>query len=690
MENINSMKIQRGLIIGLCLLLPFVGRADKLDDILSGKFNAKTISATQQDSILGDTLQRRYRIEKENEQKIFRHSFMADYYIYDTQRQSRKQMGGGPVREVTVSPNGRYVAFVKDRNIYIHKLDFGTEVAVTNTEDPFIYNGVSDWLYEEEFGQTTLMAFSPDSKQLAFIRLDERRVPVHYWENYLDGQYPVQDSLYYPKAGAENARASVWVYDIRTKQTREIDLGNDTTQYIPRVRWSNPTVEKQTENDRAGELIVMTVNRDQTKMTVFSGNAKSTVMHPLYREDGKNYYIDYALFDEWRWLKDNRIVMLSEKDGWRQIYIASEQGIIQKRLSQDGMDVCSLVGVDESTGTVYYIAAPTPQTRQIYAVSLKGGAPKQLTSEEGMHTMRLSQDGKQSIICFQSTTQPNRYTLYSVSGTSLKQQRVLEDNQQVKQAWSEFGLKEMAFLTIKNHQGKELNAWMLRPADFDASKQYPALIMQYSGPQSQRVLNRWRKRWEYYAASEGFVVLCVDTRGTDCRGRAWRNETYLELGIKEAEDIIASAEWLGEQTYVDASRMALIGWSYGGFQTIMTMCQSSSPFRCGIAIAPVTDWRLYDTGYTERFMRRPQVNFGYKTSDLTQRVGDLKGELLLIHGMADDNVHVQNTMVLSEALVQAGKQFEMQLYADDNHQLRKRSNARHMHDRMMRFLQKNL
>ena len=674
------------------MMVPMTSRADMLDEIIDGKFNPKTLSQGQQDTILQDTVHRRYRLEYENEHKIFRHSFTADYYVCDSQRQTRKLIGGGQVREVCVSPNGRYVAFVKDRNIYIHKLDFGTEVAVTTTEDPFIFNGVSDWLYEEEFGQTTLMSFSPDSRQLAFIRLDESRVPVHYWERYLDGPYPVQDSLYYPKAGQQNARASVHVYDIMTKQTRPIDLGSDTTMYIPRVRWTNPQIDKrQKESERVGDLVIMTLDRDQTRMTIHSGSAKSTVMRPLYSESSKNYYIDYSLFDEWKWLTDGRIVMLSEKDGWRQVYLASAQGIIQRRLSQDKMDVTGIVGVDESTGTVYYTAAPTPSTRQIYAVSLKSGAPKQLTSEEGTHTMRLSRNGKQAIICYQSFTQPNRYTLYSVNGMTLKQQRVLEDNKAVQQAWQAYNAPEPKLLQIQgdNGNGLAMEAMLLRSPK--ANSPSPLVVMQYSGPASQRVLNRWRKRFEYVLAEQGYTVLIVDPRGGDCRGREWRNKTYMNLGVLEAEDLISAANWAAQHEGVDADRMALLGWSYGGFQTIMTMCQTESPFRCGIAIAPVTDWRLYDTGYTERFMRRPQVNYGgYDSSDLTRRAGDLKGELLLIHGMADDNVHVQNAMVLTEALVQAGKQFQMQLYTDDNHQLRQRANARHMHQRMLKFLKTNL
>lgn len=679
------------LLLWLALSAPLFANADLLDDILSGKFNPKTLSQTEQADLMGDSATGRYRIQKENERPIFRRSTVADYYVYDTQRETRHLLGGGQVRDVQISPNGRYVAFVKGQNLYLHKLDFGTESAVTTTEDPFIFNGVADWLYEEEFGETSLYAFSPDSKQIAFVRLDERNVPVHYWADYLKGQYPVLDSLYYTKAGAPNAKASVCVFDIRYKQIREVDLGSDTTIYIPRVRWTNPVIEKQKEDDRAGNLLIMTLNRDQTKMTVLSGNAKSTVMRPLYVEDGKNYYMDYELFDQWRWLRDNRIVLLSEKDGWRQIYLASEQGIIQKQLTTQSMDVTAIYGVDETNGIVYFQAAPTPATRHCYAVSLKGGAPKQLTSGDGIHALLLSKDCKQAVECFQSITQPNRYTLCQLSATSLKPLRVVEDNAAVLNAWKSQSLSELQFFTIPNRSNQQLPAWAIYPPEFDKSRRYPVVIMQYSGPQSQRVLNRWRKKFEYYLAAQGYVVVCVDTRGTDCRGRAWRNQTYMELGNKEAEDLIAAARWLQQQSYVDADRIALLGWSYGGFQTIRTLSEQGHPFRCGVAIAPVTDWKLYDSGYTERFMRRPQVNFGgYRAADLTQRAADLEGKLLIIHGASDDNVHLQNTMVYVEALVQAGKQFEMQIYPDDNHQLRQRANARHMHQRIMLFLQNNL
>jgi dipeptidyl-peptidase-4 len=337
---------------------------------------------------------------------------------------------------------------------------------------------------------------------------------------------------------------------------------------------------------------------------------------------------------------------------------------------------------------LYYQAAPTPATRQLYAVNTKNGNISQLTSEEGTHSARFSKDGKRMIECFNAFDTPNKYTFYEVKNGKLKAEQVIEDNAVVREKWEENEMPEPQLIRIPNANGQELEAMLLSPLTNTKS---PLVIMHYSGPASQRVLNRWRKRFEYVLAAAGYAVLIVDVRGGDCRGRAWRNETYMSLGTKEAEDLIAAAQWAGQQDDIDADRIALLGWSYGGYQTLFTMSQKGHPFKAGIAIAPVTDWKLYDTGYTERFMRRPQVNpKGYREASLINRAQDLNGNVLIIHGTADDNVHVQHTMQYIDALVRAGKQFEMQLYPDDNHHLRKGNNASHMHHRILLFLEKNL
>jgi len=677
-----------------------------LTGILAGDYNPKTLSAAQQDSILnvgvaqGENVCTRYRLEKENAEKLFRHSEVADWFIIDTMRHTRKRLGEGmfkgedvKVRDAVMSPNGRYVAFAKDNNLYIHKLDFGTEVSVTKDENTDIINGIADWLYEEEFGTTALFAWSPDSKQLAFVKLDEQEVPTFSWEEYLgdgtqvtgDGypQYPTTESLRYPKAGCPNAKARVCVYDVATKGILTMQVNaNDEDVYFPRLKWYD-----------ANTLFVLRVNRDQTKTEVLSVNAKSTVAHPWFRREGKQYYEDYSLFDEWLWLGDGQIVVLSEEEGWRMAYLYGNDGIKVRALTPANIDVTALYAVDEATQTLFYQAAPTSATRQIYAVSLKKGSePVQLTTGEGFHSARFARDAKRMIECYQSFEQPNRYTLYKVESkkaVALKAEKVLEDNAEVKTAWQANRLPEPELLRIPNGNGQELEAMLLqRPTTND---QRPLVVMHYSGPASQRVLNRWRKRFEYALVAEGYAVLIVDPRGSDCRGRAWRNETYMSLGEKEAQDLIAAANWAAQRADIDGERMALLGWSYGGYETLYTMSRNGHPFKAGVAIAPVTDWRLYDTGYTERYMRRPQVNpRGYESASLLNKAKNLTGSVLLIHGTADDNVHVQHTMQYIDALVQADKQFEMQLYPDDNHHLRRGNNATHMHNRIIGFLARTL
>lgn len=655
-----------------------------LPGILAGDYNAKTLSAEKQDSILsvGQETSQRYRLEYENADKLFRHSQVADWYIVDTQRNIRKQLGAGlnlgKVRDAQLSPNGRYVAFAKDNNLYIHKLDFGTEIAVTKDANADIINGIADWLYEEEFGTTALFAWSPDSKQLAFVRLDEREVPAFAWQNYLTGQYPTADTLRYPKAGCDNAKASVCVYDVPTKGILTMQVNNDKADvYFPRLRWTN-----------SGELIVLRVNRDQTKMEVFGCNAKSTVAHPLYKEESKKYFVDYALFDQWLWLADDSFVALSEKDGWRRAYLYSAQGIQQRALTPENIDVTALYAVDEATQTLYYQAAPTPSTRQLYALNLKKADITLLSEGEGTHSARFSKDGKRMIECFQSFDTPNTYTLCTLKGNKMISRERLEDNSAVREAWQANQLPEPQLIKIPNANGQELEAMLLSPI---TNNQSPLVVMHYSGPASQRVLNRWRKKFEYALVAEGYAVLIVDPRGSDCKGRTWRNETYMSLGEKEAEDLIAAAKWAAQQEYIDGDRIALLGWSYGGYETLYTMSMQGHPFKAGIAIAPVTDWRLYDSAYTERYMRRPQVNDrGYREASLLPLAKDLTGNVLIIHGTADDNVHVQHTMQYIDALVRADKQFEMQLYPDDNHHLRRGNNAMHMHNRVLRFLAKEL
>ena len=687
-------------MIGLLLVMAGV-QANNMMRILEKGFDAKTLTLEQIDSVLeagSVEANNRYRLEWENEQRLFRHSFYADYYLVDTQKNTRTKMSDVPVRDAVLSPNGKYVVYAKaDNNLYIYKVDFKTEVALTTGDNLEIFNGISDWLYEEEFGTTCLFAFSPDSKQVAFVRLDETDVPTFTWQTFLNAEeeglsYPQAHSLRYPKAGENNAKASVCVYDIYYKTIRTMQLPEYADGYLPRLVWTPLPAATKANPQPSSDLVILHLNRDQNRMDVLKGNPKSTVCHPFYTEQSKQYFVNFELFDQWQWLSDGRVVVLSEKAGYAQVYLYSAQGIEQRLLTPEQRDVMQVYGFDEKLQTLYYQAAPTPMTRQAYALNLKKNITTQLTQGEGTHTLTFSKDYRRYIDCFHHVDMPHRYTLYE-NGV---EQKVLLHNDSILQAWKALDINEKEFFTITTERGDVLNAWRILPKNFDKNKKYPVVMLQYSGPTSQRVLNNWRKRFGYVLSEAGYLVVCADGRGTGARGREWRNATYMQLGLKEAEDQISVANYLKALPYVDANRMALCGWSYGGYQTLMCLSQQSSManelvWQCGIAIAPVTSWRLYDSAYTERFMRRPQVNdFGYEGTDLMKMASNLTGDLLLVHGLADDNVHAQNSLLYIDALVKAGKQFDMQFYVDDNHSIRKPANSKHLHEKILLFLKNKL
>ena len=706
----------RFLFSVILLSVSILGHADRLMDIMQN-YNAKTMSVWEMDSVLASKEEQisknRYRLEHENEQKLFRHSFFADYYLVDTQKgNTRTRISDVPIRDAVMSPNGKYIVYAKaDNNLYIYKVDFKTEVAITTDTNTEIFNGISDWLYEEEFGTTGLFAFSPDSKQVAYIRLDETEVPTFSWQTYLqedenqvsdNGLYPQLHSLRYPKAGAPNAKASICVYDIHYKTIRTMELPDNMDGYLPRVAWtplSKPTKKGEVPTSN---IVILHLNRDQNKMDVLKGNPKSTVCHPFYSEESKKYFVNYELFDQWQWLDDSRVIVISEKGGYAQAYLYNAQGMEQRLLTSEARDIMKVYGYDPVTQTLFYQAANTPMTRQAYALNLKKNITTCLTQGEGTHDLQFSADWKRYIDCYHSTTTPHTYTLFEIKGDRLEVKGTILNNDSILKAWQALEINEKEFFTITTERGDILNAWRILPKNFDKNKKYPVVMLQYSGPTSQRVLNNWRKRFGYALADAGYLVVNVDGRGTGARGREWRNATYMQLGMKEAEDQISAAKYLKTLPYVDGNRMAICGWSYGGYQTLMCLSLQAKGdeairrgaekiWQCGIAIAPVTSWRLYDSAYTERFMRRPQVNdFGYEGTDLMKMAGDLTGKLLIVHGLADDNVHAQNTLLYTDALVKAGKQFEMQIYVDDNHSIRKPANNKHLHHRIMLFLKNNL
>ena len=690
----------------LLVLLTSLPQQQLLSDILKGQYKPVTLSSAQMDSVLNGASAERLQLRYENKRNLFRRSWEADWYLLDTQKDKKLSIGHG--RDAVMSPNGKYVVYSKDNALWIYKVDFGTQVVMTHEDNDSILCGISDWLYEEEFSTTCLFAFSPDSRQVAFIRLDPRQTVSYAWQEYLRaGELsritssstiagPVTVNQFYPSSGTPNPRASLCVYDIQNKGVTTIPLTSDPDEdfYLPRLAWRTlpPANPKAKDAQPSYEIVVQKINRDQTGMELVACNPRSTVTRVLYRESSDDYYMDYELFDSYRFLQNGQMLLLSEREGFRRLYLHEADGTPVRCLTPQDMDLTDVYGLDATEQTVYFEAAPTPMTRQAYALAIKKGGLTQLTQQDGMHHLRLSADCTQAIDCFQSVSTPHVYTLYALSPKGMKAVKTLEDNQALLSRWKEEKHPDKHFFTFSTERGDLLNGWMLRPAQLEKNKKYPVVVLQYSGPQSQRVLNRWSVRFETYLVEAGYIVVCIDPRGTDCRGRQFRNETYMYLGRKEAEDLQSLANtYLPSLPYVDPSRIVLGGWSYGGYQTIRTMMEANSAYRCGFAVAPVTDWRLYDTGYTERYMRRPQVNErGYQVASLLNKAKDLQGNLLLISGMADDNVHPANTWLFVEALVQAGKQFDMQLYPDDNHFLRQRDNYLHLHERIIRFLNEHL
>lgn len=681
------------IAVALTAVVSAAPRADVMNDILDGVYEAQTLSTYQQDSILGNLPDQRYRLDYTDKQQIYRRSFMANYVIVDTQKNTRKPLSDKPVRDAIISPNGRYIAFVKaDNNIYLHKLDFGTEVAVTATPST-VWNGIADWLYEEEFGKTCLMQFSPDSKQLAFIRLDDQDVPSTSWQMMLPDGHPQTVTQSYPRSGEHNAKPSVQIYTISNKDIREASLPEADDRYIPRICWRTLPAAKK-DQEPVQQLAILTLNRDQNKMEVFACNPASLVCTSLYEESSNDYYVDYQLFDQWQWLNDGRFIVLSEKSDWKQAYMHAPNGRQTALLTDNKCDITALYGFDEATQTLYYQAATTPHERVCFALNTKKNTLSVIGEQHGWNSMYLSKDYKQAILAHESDQRPVVYSKCVLKTGNIE---TILDLINVFKQWRDLQLPAKQFVTIpiSTPQGDaKLNGCIFYPRDFDQSKKYPVVMLQYSGPASQRVTDRWRRRWDYGLADLGYVVVIADPRGTDAQGRAYRNYAYMRMG-READDQLAVAKWISDQSWADNHKIYMAGWSYGGYEVLRCLCtqplqEDGTPLIAkGIAIAPVTDWRLYDSGYTERFMRRPQVNEGgYNDADLTHLADGLKGELLIVHGNADDNVHVQNTWRMVEALINADKDYQMLVYPDDNHFLKKGNHYKHLHKQLIKFLEK--
>lgn len=613
-------------------------------------------------------------------ESIYRRSWKATVYDYDVRRNFVKPLTEQNKKMMipTFSPDGRMCAYVIDNNIWLKKFDYDTEVQVTKDgEANKILNGITDWVYEEEFSVTNLMAWSPDSEYLAYVRFDESDVKEYSMQVYGDGTYPGYHNFKYPKAGEKNSKVTLHSYSVETKDIKELKVPVDTESYIPRITFT-------TNSD---QLAVMTLNRQQNIFNMYYANPKSAVFRLILREENKAY-VDSEWLSSIHFTNEG-FTYVSEQDGYAHIYLYSPTGVMQRQVTQGNWDVTDFLGIDQATKAIYYQSAEeSPLRRSVYRVDAKGNKTK-LSKHDGTNRAVFNSNFAYYVNYYSNADTPMRITVNELKGN--KELRVLEDNAALREKLAGYSFRQKEFIKVETASGIELNAWIQKPVNFDESKQYPVLMTQYSGPNSQQVLDQYSFDWDRYLPMNDIVVVCVDGRGTGARGEAFRKSTYLRMGELESRDQVEAAQALGKLSYIDAKRFAIYGWSFGGYNTLMAMSTGNGTFKAGIAVAPPTDWKFYDTVYTERFMRTPQQNFeGYAATSPLEKAKDLQGNLLLIHGTADDNVHFMQSLVYAEALVQAGKQFDMHIYKDRNHGISGGNTRYHLYTKICNFLSDNL
>ena len=672
-EHYTAMNAERNMIV------KYSYRTGKAVDTLFNATTARECEFTKFDGYTISSTGHHILVWRETE-PIYRRSYKAAVYDYDVRRNYIKPITDSKEKVMipTFSPDGRMCAFVKDNNIWIRKFDFDTEVQVTKDGAlNKILNGTTDWVYEEEFAVTNLMAWSPDSEYLTYVRTDETEVPEYSMQVYGEGLYPSYYNFKYPKAGQKNSTVSVKAYSVQTRDTKHLDVPMDEDSYIPRITFTR----------NASQLAVMTLNRHQNIFNMYYVNPKSGVSRLILREENE-CYVDSEWLSSIHFLS-NGFTYVSEQDGYAHIYLYSPTGVLQKQITQGNWDVTRLIGYDEATKNTYYESAEeSPLRRAVYKIDAKG-VKTRLTPEEGTNSAAFSANYAYFVNRYSNANTPMRITVNETK--SRKVLRTLQDNAELRERLAQYRFGKKEFFTLTTKSGFELNAWMVKPANFDESKKYPVMMTQYSGPNSQQVLDSYSFDWEQYLAANGIIVVCVDGRGTGARGEAFRKCTYLRMGEKESQDQVEAAQALGQYPYIDAGRMAIWGWSFGGYNTLMALSVGHGTFKVGIAVAPPTDWKYYDTVYTERYMRTPQENFdGYAATSPLKKVKDLEGKLLLIHGTADDNVHFMQSMEYAEALVQAGKQFDMHVYKDRNHGISGGNTRYHLYTKMSNYLFENL
>lgn len=630
-----------------------------------------------------------YLLIQTESEAIYRYSFLANYYLYHIPTKKTTPLtdfSKGKQMLAEVSPDGKHVAFVRDNNLFVLEIANMLETQVTRDgAKNKVINGATDWVYEEEFALVKGFEWSPAGNRIAYLRFDETKVREFSMDIF--GEiYPDQQRFKYPKAGESNSILSLYVYDLNFGQSRKVDMGNATDQYIPRIEWTK-------NNDR---LCAMRMNRHQNKLefllTDLSVKSLGAVPTQVIYTEQAETYIDVS--DALTFLADGSFIWLSERDGFNHLYLFDTAGAVRKQITKGAWDVIDFYGVDEATQMVYYTSSmANPMEQHVYAVNFKKqpSAPMCMSTQRGNNSAEFSKGFKYYVLTHSDANTPFDFTLYDARGKVI---RVLKDNASLKDRMKKYNLAKKEFFNFKNAAGTSLNCWMMKPTNFDPSKKYPVLVAIYGGPGSNTVSDSWGGRgylWHQLLCQQGYIVVSCDPRGTQYRGREFKHSTYMNLGKLETEDFIDFAKYLGSQSYIDAARIGMQGWSFGGYMTSLCMTKGADYYKAGIAVAPVTNWKYYDSIYTERFMRTPQENSGgYENNSPINFVKALKGKFFLVHGSADDNVHYQNSMDMVTALVAANKQFDMFVYPNKNHGISGGNTRLHLYTRMTQFLTDNL
>lgn len=610
---------------------------------------------------------------------IYRRSKRAIYHVYDTDSKSIQKISDKKIQEPLLSPDAQKIAYVDNRNLFVFDLKSEKITQVTFDGDYQTINGITDWVYEEEFGFVRAFDWSPDSRYIVFLKFDESEVPEYSLDYHGNLLYPYQYTFRYPKAGEKNSVVTLNLFDIDEKASRRIDFIDQQPYYIPRINFDK----------RSNKIFIQTLNRRQNHLKLWSYEVPSKQFSLLLQETDNAYV---SVHDHFKVIDDDSFLWTSEKDGYNHLYHYDSQGKLINQVTSGDWDVTDLLGYNSKRKEVYYQSVETSNVgRSVYSINLSGKKKRLLSAEFGFNGAVFNSTGTYFIHSYSDVKTPPKYKL--VRTRDLKVIRNLIDNHSLSKKMTTYELPQKEFIKV-DINGNELNAYLIKPTDFDPSNKYPVLLYQYSGPGSQQVSNRWlntQDLWHKMLTQKGYIIACLDPRGTGYKGRDFKKVTYLNLVKYETEDQIAFGKYLAELPFINRSRIGIWGWSYGGHVSSQSILLGNDVFSLAIAVAPVTNWRFYDTIYTERFMRTPQENpEGYDDNAPINHVSKLRGKYLIIHGTADDNVHLQNTLRMVDALIQANKQFEVLVYPDKNHGIYGGNTRNHLFTKMTNFIQENL